>query len=146
MDTRELEQLREHLEAAYQEKLDALEAEHKQDLEAYERLWRAMSGNGDKAMPTGHLRSPHVRSLHEAVKAVVPYAQGKFDINVIIRLILERHPEIKTPINPTSVSGILRTLEKKGELKLAKRGAGKRPSIYQAPRGDVHPKGLGSKQ
>ena len=145
MNTRDIEQVRERLEAGYREKLRAVEAEHKQNLEAYERLKRAMVENSNGSTQSAQVHGPRVRSLNDAVKAVIPYVQGKFDINVIIRLIHERHPEIKTPINPTSISGILRSLEKIEELKLVKRGAGKRPSIYQVPRSDARPRGAGTR-
>jgi hypothetical protein len=52
-------------------------------------------------------------------------------------LIERKHPEIKTPINPTSVSGILRNFAKDGMLKIVTPGVGTRPTIYRVRQLDL---------
>jgi hypothetical protein len=128
--------LQRQLETYFGEKLAALDAERAKveverttALEAIAQLRRSISGNEVVQPWSG---GPQLVSLRHAVYIVIrDFIVGDFNINTVIDLIVRHYPEVKQPINPTSVSGALRSLQKEGVLKLVKHGAGPRPSIYR---------------
>jgi hypothetical protein len=120
--------LRELLDLRYQSKRDALEAEYKRDIADLERIFSRFQE------PIPEDKADFVRpvsSLVEAVESVLSDIDSNFDINTVINLIQRKHPEIKTPINPTSISGILRNLAKKRTLRIVTAGVGTKPTIYR---------------
>jgi hypothetical protein len=72
------------------------------------------------------------RTLIEAANHVINnFITGDFDINSVIASIKRHHPEIQQPINPTSVSGILRAHRESGVLEPVQKGAGPKPAVYR---------------
>lgn len=140
---KELDLIQRHLEADFAERIAGAEGElqrlHQERADALEsvaRLRRALSSNGLKSIEGLHLASfktKPAKTLTEAVKHVIrDFIVDEFDINTVIGLVIRHHPEIKQPINPTSVSGILRSLLlEEGDLELVKEGAGPRAAIYK---------------
>jgi hypothetical protein len=121
--------------AAIDGERQSLEAERADALEAIARLRRALSMNGLKSiegLDLASFQTKPARTLTEAVVTVIrDFIAGDFTINTVIELVGRHHPEIKQPINPTSVSGILRTLKEEGILELVKEGAGPRAAVYK---------------
>src|SRR5262249_36302650 len=100
-------------------------------LEAIGQLRRLFAGAGRVSRPQAD--EPPVLSLTDAATRVInDFIVGEFNINTVIDLGTRHYPEIKRPINPTSVSGILRSLQKAGKPELAGHGAGPRPRVYRA--------------
>lgn len=132
----ELDLIQRQIETYFSEKLDGLEkerarleAERKKAIEALAQLRRSLSSNGLQP----ELGAPiQAKTLTDAVTRVIrDLIVGDFDINTVIGLVGRHHPEIKQPINPTSVSGILRSLTEDEVLELAKAGAGPKPAKYR---------------
>jgi hypothetical protein len=108
-------------------------AEYEKKLEALEIVYRASRETEPIASSVRLiLQAPDGSStLASAIKDVLSLLSNPFDINDVIKLVEEHHPEIKKPINPTSVSGGLRQLYKKGMLEVIEPGRGTKPTIYQ---------------
>jgi hypothetical protein len=134
-----LDTLKRQLTASYRERLAALEterlrieADYRTSLEALSNLRRTA---GSDARQLASLRTDRpAKSLREAVETILAtheLGDLPISINVIIEWLIVYHPEIPPPHNPTSVSGVLRSLEKEGILKLVERGKGPKPSLYR---------------
>jgi len=132
-----LDLLQNQLDRYFRERLAALssetarvEGERTAALEAVGQLRRLFAGAGVATRP--YVDEPPVLSLTDAATRVITdFIVGDFNINTVIDLVTRHYPEIKRPINPTSVSGILRSLQKEGTLELVRHGAGPRPSVYR---------------
>jgi hypothetical protein len=125
-------------EYEYKELKRRFRAEYEKKLEALEIVYRASRDRGEP------LSSPALEpsiapngatTLAGAIKEALPLLPDTFDINDVIALVGERHPD-KKPINPTSVSGGLRQLHKRGALKVIEPGRGTKPTIYRVLRKD----------
>lgn len=121
--------------AAVEGERQSLEAERSDALQAIAQLRRALTSNGLRSIEGLELtsfRARPVKTLTAAVvKVIAELIAGDFTINTVIKLVGQHHPEIKQPINPTSVSGILRSLKEEGTLEVVKEGAGPRPAVYR---------------
>lgn len=127
MKHEEYEKLKQQFKAEYEKKLEALEI-----------VYRASREQDPIASPAWEpSKAPNGSgTLAGAIKDVLPLLSDPFDINDVIALVEEKHPEIKRPINPTSVSGGLRQLHKRGVLKVIEPGRGTKPTIYLVSRKD----------
>jgi len=139
---KDLDSIQRRLETDFAERIAAAEGElqrlHQERADALEsvvRLRRALSSNGLRSIEGLQLASfteKPVKTLTEAVRHVIrEFIVGDFDINTVIGLVNRHHPEIKQPLNPTSVSGILRSLWDDEVLLQVKPGAGPKPAIYR---------------
>ena len=134
-----LDTLEKQLTASYRERLAALEKErlkiegdYRTSLEALSSLRR--TAGSDARQRSGLRIDRPAKSLREAVEIILAtheLGEIPIDINVIIEWLIVYHPEIPAPHNPTSVSGVLRSLEKDGVLELVERGKGPKPSLYR---------------
>jgi len=130
-----LDLLQQQLERQFQDKLAfldgaraAVEKERIAALEALAQLRRSVNGNElmEQAM------FGQVTTLADAVALVIhELIVGDFTINTVIELVGRHYPEVKQPINPTSVSGILRGLYKEKVLEMVEHGSGPKPSVYR---------------
>ncbi len=116
-------------EREYNRLKQQIEADYKRKLEALELVWQ-MARETDNAVENRE-KTAKAGTLMGAIRSVLPIVNGEFDINTIISLVEETHPNIKKPINPTSVSGSLKKLERSGRIVLTEAGAGKRPNMYR---------------
>jgi hypothetical protein len=126
MKESEYKELKRQFKAEYEKKLEALEIVYRasRDREPLPSLALELSIEPDSAT-----------TLASAIKDALPLLPDTFDINNVIALVGERYPD-KKPINPTSVSGGLRQLHKKGVLRVIEPGRGTKPTIYQVLRKD----------
>jgi hypothetical protein len=120
MNEREYNRLKQQIENDYKKKLEALDI-----------IWQMAKENVRETPVNGKSSTVKAGTLMGAIRQVLPFVSGEFDINTIIQLVEARRPDIKTPINPTSVSGSLRKLEKANAIVLMEAGAGKRPNRYR---------------
>lgn len=118
-------------EREYNRLKQQLEAEYKRKLEALETVWQFARESTRETAPAKRDSAGRAGTLMGAIRSVLPYVEGEFDINTIIKLVEERNKDIRKPINPTSVSGSLRKLEKANAIMLTEVGAGKRPNRYR---------------
>ena len=133
----QLDLLQRHIEARFNEKLIALEEERarvegdrNKALESLAQLRRSLGANGTSFAAPHH--GGQAKTLTEAVhNAIRDFIAGEFDINTVISFVNRHYPQIKQPINPTSVSGILRALRDEDVLELVREGAGPKPAIYK---------------
>jgi hypothetical protein len=116
-----------------------LEDEYQKAMSALDELRRLTERNGSRVglSAKGQVSDRIAKNLTEAVRLVISemHARTPFTINTIIEAICKKHPEIRQPINPTSVSGILRKLEADNYLELVSPGRGKIPAVYKIAEG-----------
>jgi hypothetical protein len=133
-------------EREYRRLIQQLEADFQKKREAIELVWlMARDTNHDaspRAQGNGGGNGTRSGTLAAAVEDVITRfitETVQFNLNTVIELIEANHPEIKKPINPTSVSGCLKNLakDKPTFLVLAQRGSGKRPNLYQKVQGNL---------
>jgi len=132
MTYEEYKTLKKQFKAEYERKVEALEIVYRasRESDSFALLqWASLDASDSNGTLAG------------AIKDVLPLLSNPFNINDVIALVEEKHPEIKKPINPTSVSGGLRQLHKKGILEIVELGRGTRPTIYQILRNDEDEQG-----
>src|SRR5262245_50146454 len=113
-------------------------AEYEKKLEALDIVYRASQDRGEPHQSPAlepSMAPDGAATLASAIKEALPLLPDTFEINDVIKLVGGRYPD-RIPINPTSVSGGLRQLHKKGVLKVIKPGRGTKPTIYQVVRKD----------
>jgi hypothetical protein len=125
-------------ESEYNELKQQFKAEYQKKLEALEIVYQASQEREPLPSPAWEPTKVPDGSgtLAGAIKDVLPLLSDPFNINDVIKLVEEYHHEIKKPINPTSVSGGLRQLHRKGILKVIEPGRGTKPTIYLVLRKD----------
>lgn len=141
MNEAEYLKLKEQIIANATRRREQIEAEKRKQLESLEMIWELVSSmNGQSpSVNTSEIASQIITGetsagtfpLAEAVRLVLPAKGHIFDINNIIRSIETKGHDVKKPINPTSVSGVLRKLQAASILEIVKAGKGKRPSRYR---------------
>jgi hypothetical protein len=135
MTKEEYQKLKQKFKADYERKLEALEIVY---LASRERGPIIFSWDDSEVQDLNTPLASASPTLASAIKDVLPSLTDIFNINDVIELVEARHPEIKRPINPTSVSGGLRQLHKRGILEVVEPGRGTRPTIYAVSRKNNH--------
>jgi len=119
-------------EKEYNRLKQQFEAEYRKKIEALEIIYQATRESKSESQTEKRERKPQEGTLTAAIKeALDVFTSHAFDINDVIKTVEGMHPEVKRPINPTSVSGALKKFERDGLLEIVQSGRGKRPHVYR---------------
>jgi predicted transcriptional regulator len=119
MKQRDYERLRREIEERY-----------KGDLAALERIWQMAQGMDSNAAVEV---APRIEGLTEAVRAILPDLNEPFNLRSVIARLNDNPDQqiVEAARNrPSSISTVLKRIEKAGEIRLIEKGSGKRASSY----------------
>jgi hypothetical protein len=136
------EAARRQIDATFARKREVLESEYQAAVKKLDEAWALLesaladASSSDAGMGphgAGDTRSATNENLTDIVYDLVDELSGPFTLHDVIESLYKREPALRQnrPINPTTVSGILRRLADDGSIQLVEQGRGSKPSTYQ---------------
>src|SRR5437867_2975797 len=121
MSEHEYRAMRKEIERDNQLRLEEVLTANQKRLDALDMVWQ-MCQERINSESNNHSQQESSESssgnLIKAVRTVLNHVSGDFTINTVIAMISKGGLNVKQPLNPTSVSGVLRRLTVDGEIEL----------------------------
>ena len=140
MNQREFDALKTQLERAREEAIELAEVRYQDALSALERVYDATNSSGSggrgrarvgRSGQRGPTRRGRRGTLIDTMRDAVSKQRGEFTIADIKYELSRRDASMVRDTNPAVFSTTIKRLEQLGEIKLVKRGKGRRASIYK---------------
>ena len=142
MNQREFDALKAQLERARDEAIELAEMRYQDALTALLKVYDATSnvgngsgrGRGRVGRPAGVRQSSgrgRKGTLIDSMREAVAKQSGNFTIADVKDILAKKNPSMVRDTNPAVFSTTIKRLEQLGEIKLVKRGKGRRASIYK---------------
>ena len=141
MNQREFDALKAQLERARDEAIELAELRYQDALTALLKVYDATNvangsgrGRGRVGRPAGVRQSSRrgrKGTLIDTMREAVAMQSGNFTIADIKEILAKKSPSMVRDTNPAVFSTTIKRLEQLGEIKLVKRGKGRRASIYK---------------